>query len=346
MTAPEIQVADHSAKQKLGTLEIGRGLAALAVVAHHAGLSSDAFTSSNYGSMFSFGIYGVDFFFVLSGFIIYHIHQNDPREVGAARRFLSKRIRRIYTPYLPIALALIAAYLLFPGLSQGDRSWGWFTSVTLMPSNSPPALSVAWTLTFEMVFYLFFLSFFVTRYFWQIVLAWVVLVLGVAVFDLHDTISNPILRTVLNPLILEFVAGMVAAHLFGRISPARWWVPLCIGILGIAVFALLHDPHRVVLGIALAPLVLGLALFEQRYSFKISNSWALIGASSYAVYLIHNPLQSIIARLFQAYNNWSLTFAACVLISLAAGVFYHLIYERPMLRTLSQKQGDRVPSSI
>tara|TARA_B110000211_G_scaffold63340_1_gene72573 strand:- start:317 stop:877 length:561 start_codon:yes stop_codon:yes gene_type:complete len=186
----------------------------------------------------------------------------------------------------------------------------------------------------------------VTRYFWQIVLAWVFLVLGVAVFDLHDTISNPIVRTVLHPLILEFVAGMVAAHLFGRISPTRWWVPLCIGILGIVVFAFVHDLHRVVLGMALAPFVLGLALFEQRYSFKISNSWALLGASSYAVYLIHNPLQSIIARFFQAYDNWSLTFAACVLISLAAGVLYHLIYERPMLRTLSQKQGERVPSSI
>jgi exopolysaccharide production protein ExoZ len=329
-------------KQKLGTLEVGRGLAALAVVAQHAGLSGDAFTSSNQGSMFSFGIYGVDFFFVLSGFIIYHIHQNDPREVGAARRFLSKRIRRIYTPYLPITLALIAAYLLLPSLSSG----GWFTSVTLMPSNYPPALSVAWTLTFEMVFYLFFLSFFVTRYFWKIVLAWVILVLGMAVFDLHDTISYPIVMTVLHPLILEFVAGMVAAHLFGRISPTRWWVPLCIGILGIVVFALLHDPHRTVLGIALAPIVLGMALLEQRYTFRISNSWALLGASSYAVYLIHNPLQSIIARLFQAYDNWSLTFAACVLISLAAGVFYHLIYERPMLRTLSRKQGARAPSSI
>ena len=296
--------------------------------------------------MFDFGIYGVDYFFVLSGFIIYHIHQNDPREYGAARRFLSKRIRRIFTPYLPIAFALIAAYLLYPGLSEGDRSWGWFTSLTLLPSNSPPALSVAWTLTFEMVFYLFFLSFFVTRYFWHIVFAWVMLVLGAIFFEVNDAISNPLVRTVLHPLILEFVAGMVAAHMFGRVSPTQWWAPLCLGLLGVAAFAFLHDPHRAVLGIALAPFVLGLALFEQRYSFKISNSWALLGASSYAVYLIHNPLQSIIARLFQAYDIWSLTFAACVLIGLAAGISYHLIYERPMLRTLSKKQSARVPSSI
>jgi exopolysaccharide production protein ExoZ len=346
MTSPKTQVTAYSAKPKLGTLEVGRGLAALAVVAHHASVASDAFTSSNHASMFGFGLYGVDFFFVLSGFIIYHIHQNDPREYGAARSFLSKRIRRIYTPYLPLTFVLIAAYLLFPSLSQGDQSWGWFTSLTLMPSDAPPALSVAWTLTFEMVFYLFFLSFFVTRYFWHIVCAWVALVLSAAVFNVNDTLSNPLVRTVLDPLILEFVAGMVAAYLFGKTSPARWWVPLCMGLLGVVVFALLHDPHRAVLGITLAPMVLGLALFEQRYSFRISNSWALLGASSYAVYLIHNPLQSIIARFFQAYDVWSLTFAACVLISLAAGVFYHLIYERPMLRILSRKQSARVPSSI
>ena len=346
MIAPETQIADYFAKRKLGTLEVGRGLAALAVVAHHASLSSDAFTSSDYARMFDFGIYGVDFFFVLSGFIIYHIHQNDPREFRAARHFLSKRIRRIYTPYLPITFALIATYLLFPGLSQGDRPWGWFTSLTLMPSSSPPALSVAWTLTFEMVFYLFFLLFFVTRYFWHIVFAWVILVFGAALFGVNDPISNPLMRTVFDPLILEFVAGMVAAHLFGRISPTRWWVPLCIGIWGIVAFALLHDSHRVVLGISLAPLALGFALLEQRYSFKISNSWALLGASSYAVYLIHNPLQSVIARLFQAYDIWFLTFPACVLISLAAGVFYHLIYERPLLRILSEKQSAKTPLSI
>lgn len=69
--------------------------------------------------MFGFGLYGVDFFFVLSGFIIYHIHQNDPREYGAARSFLSKRIRRIYTPYMPITFVLIAAYLFFPVFLRG-----------------------------------------------------------------------------------------------------------------------------------------------------------------------------------------------------------------------------------
>ena len=342
MSSTKIQSADSSEKRKLGTLEVGRGLAALAVVAHHASLSSDAFTHSDYSRFFDFGIYGVDFFFVLSGFIIYYIHQNDTREYSSARRFFSKRIRRIYTPYLPITLALIAAYYLFPSLSQGERSWGLFTSLTLLPSYSPPALSVAWTLTFEMLFYLFFLSFYMTRYFWHIVLIWVILVVGATAFDVSSTISNPLMNTVLHPLILEFVAGMVAAYMFGKVSPSRWWVPLILGFLGVVAFVLIPTPHRAVLGIALAPIVLCLALVEFRYSFGTPNFLVLLGGASYAVYLIHNPLQSIIARLFKPYDIWALTFVMCILISLTAGILYHLIYERPMLRRLSRPRRKTV----
>jgi len=146
MTEPAVDesvAAVHPAKRKLGTLEVGRGVAALSVVMHHASLASDAFTAPNYASMFSWGIYGVDFFFVLSGFIIYHVSQKGPKQLDAALRFLTKRLRRIYVPYLPITIVLISAYLVLPDFSQGNRDWGLFTSLTLLPSNAPPALSVA-----------------------------------------------------------------------------------------------------------------------------------------------------------------------------------------------------------
>ena len=229
MMTPMVDSAVGPTQRKLGMLEVGRGLAALAVVAHHASLSSDAFTLSHNAKLFSWGIYGVDFFFVLSGFIIYHIHQNDPRQFGAARRFLTKRIRRIYVPYLPITVILISAYLFFPSLSQGSRDWGWFTSLTLMPSDSPPALSVAWTLTFEIIFYLFFLSFFATRFFSHLILGWVLLVAVAAGSEWNYALSNPLISTLLDPLILEFAAGMAAAYLFGKLQSVQWCAPLILG---------------------------------------------------------------------------------------------------------------------
>lgn len=102
-------------------------------------------------------------------------------------------------------------------------------------------------------------------------------------------------------------------------------------------FALLPDPHRAVLGVALAPVVLGLAMAENRFRIKIPKIWMLIGAASYSIYLIHNPLQSLVARVLQGEGNWFLTFTACCVASVSAGIVYHLIYERPMLRFLSRK---------
>lgn len=63
----------------------------------------------------------------------------------------------------------------------------------------------------------------------------------------------------------------------------------------------------------------------------------LLGAASYAIYLVHGPLQSLVARLLQGADHWGLTFAACCVASLAAGLAYHVGYERPVLRRLARR---------
>ena len=75
------------AKQIINSLQVFRGMAALAVVAHHAALSTDAFVQSmpeGWQRLFDLGALGVDFFFVLSGFIIMHAHRG---EVGNPYKF-------------------------------------------------------------------------------------------------------------------------------------------------------------------------------------------------------------------------------------------------------------------
>lgn len=179
MSAADGMIAGSQHTGRLSSLELGRGIAALAVVAHHAGQASSAFTTQSHRGWFADGALGVDFFFVLSGFIIYHVHSRDARTANMARRYFGKRLRRIYVPYLPITLALIAAYALLPGISEGNRDWSIFTSLTLLPSGGPPALSVAWTLVFEMTFYIVFLTFYLTCHFWMLVWLWVFATIGI-----------------------------------------------------------------------------------------------------------------------------------------------------------------------
>lgn len=330
-----------SDQAKLGSLELGRGLAALAVVAHHAGQASDAFTSQKFGHWFDDGALGVDFFFVLSGFIIYHAHHRDPKSLSAAQRFLGKRLRRIYVPYLPITLALIAAYAFFPGMPQGNRDWSLFTSITLMPSGSPPALSVAWTLVFEMIFYIFFLLFFFTRHFWWLVSMWVTTTVIFALTGLADKFDIALISVMFHPLTLEFVAGMIMAALFSRLPSTAWATPTATGLSLAAVYFTAPKVDRVFFGMALAPLVLGLALAEARFRYRVPAPALLCGAASYAIYLVHNPLQSLVARVFRGLDIWPLTFAACCVAGVAVGVAYHALFERPALQLLTRRSASR-----
>jgi peptidoglycan/LPS O-acetylase OafA/YrhL len=135
-------------RRTIFVLQAGRAVAALAVVFYHANLSVNAIVNRvppAIDAVLSRGYLGVDFFFVLSGFIIYWTTVGEARSAGVAKKFAWRRLVRIFVPYWPIGLAMAFAYLAFPGLSQGVRGddWSWVSTLTLLPSGRPPALSVA-----------------------------------------------------------------------------------------------------------------------------------------------------------------------------------------------------------
>jgi peptidoglycan/LPS O-acetylase OafA/YrhL len=241
---------------------------------------------------------------------------------------------------------LIAAYTLLPGLSQGNRDWGLFTSLTLLPSSSHPVLSLAWTLVFEMLFYIFFLVFYLTRHFWAVVSIWVSATVANAFLGLTDHIDSAMMQMLFNPLILEFVAGMIAALLYARLSPKIWAAPTLIGLSLASAYFIFDGGHRVLFGLSLAPLVLGLALAETHFRFRIPSVMLLLGGASYAIYLIHNPLQSLVARVVGDVENWLFTFAACVVAGVFVGIAYHLGFERPVLRWAGRRKSPHAQVTV
>ena len=172
---------------------------------------------------------------------------NDARTGQAAAKYIGKRLRRIYIPYLPLSFGMILLYLSFPSVSVGDRNyWGVLTSITLFPTDRPPALAVAGTL----MFYTIFIASYFTKRFIIFVLIWVVAIFGA--WSIGWTTEFPVLRIFLSQLNLEFVAGMASAYAYNRIS-VRWY-PVLIGasLAGTAAYFLAFklEPNHVCFGIS------------------------------------------------------------------------------------------------
>jgi peptidoglycan/LPS O-acetylase OafA/YrhL len=129
-------------------------MAAVAVVLHHAGELLSAPVFGGYvpmHGMFRFGHPGVDFFFVLSGFIISTVHSRDIGRPRALLPYAVKRLTRIYPIYwFATALAIALSGLGLPGdpaLTVGSLAPGkLLASLLLLPQHSPPLVNVAWTL--------------------------------------------------------------------------------------------------------------------------------------------------------------------------------------------------------
>ena len=64
--------------------------------------------------LFDFGHAGVEFFFVLSGFIILHIHWKDLGHPSRFSSFAGKRFLRIYPMYWLVLAAIIPVYFFSP----------------------------------------------------------------------------------------------------------------------------------------------------------------------------------------------------------------------------------------
>ena len=100
-------------------------------------------------------------------------------------------------------------YAYFPAFSNGSREISLITSLTLYPQGNP-ALSVAWTLTFELCFYLFFSISFYSRKIWNyFVVLWsfLILIFNYSALDSLSINQYPLFKVFFSTYNIEFILG-------------------------------------------------------------------------------------------------------------------------------------------
>lgn len=290
---------------------------------------------------------GVDVFFVISGFVIFAVSRKIDWSQGAqaaAFDFAFRRAARIYPVYW--FCFLISVTLIVTGAAQAVGSaWtldNWRANALLLSIHNKQ-VPVAWTLAYEMYFYACFSAvlLFGPRFHLHALNLWVAgSVVAVALnyaLPSGTAVGSWRMAVWSNPLVLEFVMGMVAAALIGRGYRRGAWPAL---IAAVPLFVLGHlagESHRAVtFGPGAALIVYGLASLELQARLVDLRYVAWLGDASYSLYL-WQEIPLYFTRFVFDQMGWRQVLggvpallamiAACILVALLS---YRFI-ERPIL---------------
>jgi len=346
---------------KLNNIQLLRAFAAVAVVIFHTGFA--------FPYMRPFGSFGVDVFFVISGYIMARIL--DPDSDSTSDFFFRRRVLRIVPPYWFFTLLLFLAALRVPQLMGATRATlgDLLKSLFFIPFSKvngliQPLLFIGWSLNYEMFFYLSLaigLLISARRAVWFG--AGLVLATMLACMPFAD--ANIPARFYSRDIVMEFLLGILSYYLCRsipdttarRLRGLALFVAIACALLLIALQGVLPQLARnfygyrtLSLGIPSFLLVTSAAVLSQA-DWDTRLSWlVLVGDASYILYLIHPYCEYSLDRVFAVHHHWLKRETATgafigVSFSILAAVLIHLYAERPTVRFLNRNFGGKRKST-
>jgi exopolysaccharide production protein ExoZ len=333
----------------LKSLQVGRALAATAVAAFHLSLMMG---EARYGGDAAFAQYtkhgylGVDFFFVLSGFIIIFAHGREIGHREAWRNYARRRFVRLFPVYWIYTAVFSALVLLGFGTAAAlpTNPLDILTSISLVRfSAATPPLPVAWTLFHELAFYaLFGLLIYNVRAGIAAFAIWALLCVmffhhpgdvDVGPFNVYTAASN-----------LYFLLGMGAYVLFRRGGTGVWETSVGAGVALAAAMAwnVNYDVARFILVCGFALALAGVSKLELSGTFKFPRWAVYVGDASYSIYLLHESLSGLMLKVliksgfYNSFGSGATYFVVLVLV-VPLGCLAYAAVEKPLLGALRRK---------
>lgn len=333
-------------KRKIHSIQFLRFIAASLVVLFHAHLAiSNRLNPSPADDyelyLFGFGAVGVHIFFVISGYIMV-LTNSQPGKSFDAPRFFKKRIIRIY----PIYWLLAALYVLVNSIIGDGYDFSFYeliAALLLIPGNAPLIIGPAWTLSFEMYFYLIFGVAMLIGLLRGIFLLSAFFFLMIVFGMVAGPFQQP-LEMLTSSLLIEFLFGAWIAYFTINWKLPRW-LGMCatissLGLFGAGIAIGFESlPSVIIWGIPSAFLILGVVVMEQYHMPQFVKNLSPLGDSSYTLYLGHIL---IITLLIAASKTAGLSFIPILvmtviftIIAICLSHWFHLKIEAPMTRVLT-----------
>jgi len=351
-----------------------RGVAAIWVILYHYGITPlDTLGLDHILPFVRYGYAGVDLFFLLSGFIMTHVHGRDTASLAPrpVLHFLSLRIARIYPVHIATLVALVPIVVLGtlagspPHHPEDFRLNDFIYNVLLVQSwgvaddihwNFP-----AWSVSCEWLAYLLFpfLALLLRRLatgrraaLWLGLEAVAFAVAYVFYFDRGLDLRFDVggfAHLAIARIGFEFTAGALAYRLLELTDLRHWrWSAIAACTLAAAVvFA--RTPARDLLLVMCAASAIIAAAFEETLVARLLSAAPLVwlGEISYSLYMVHAPVRMtlgrvvgvVIARTDSPLVGWSMAALLCA-ATIVAGAVVNATIEVPARRWLLRRIAD------
>lgn len=324
---------DSPYNRNISVLDSLRAFAALSVCVFHFVCTTTDFIHTDWmRNIFSFGKYGVQTFFVISGFVIPWSMYHAGFKIRNFFSFFLKRISRLEPPYLAsLALVLLLIYLRNRFYSSGND---------MIPvSGSQIALHfgylipffedykwlnvVYWTLAVEFQYYLFIALLFLPLINSKLLVR-VIIYIGIIILSFLS--NNEIL---LYWLPVFFLGILLFLKMTSLISNIEYWI---VNVLAV-IFCFYYYPPVLVI-FAIIPVVC--VLYFKNLKVIFLNE---IGKFSYSLYLTHTIIGATVVNVLSHYCNSSVSKALVVflglVISLCSAWLLYIVIEKPSKRLSS-----------
>ncbi len=345
-----------------------RAVAALSVLIYHFSIQFNAAGGSNnhwfYYLFNQIGYAGVDFFFVISGYIMWVTTQEKQNKLPALN-FAYKRATRIFFGYWPYFLLAVIIITFFPSLiSSNTNLTGSFFLTEL--ETSKLLIQVAWTLQYELYFYgLFTMLLFIDKK--HVLKAIGSLVFLILVYQFYIQLqpnenllkpNSDLFNFMFSPFCLQFFTGCLLGHYFQtkRLNhlPLILLTGLAIlisaiylqeSVLYTSLISINHLNLRVVIFGSSAVLLLAVIIeCEMRGRILLKKISTVLGGASYSIYLSHTLVISLVFVL--GWQNWMLLNSESpglwIFLLMILTVFYSIMHykwiEQPLM-SIARKLG-------
>ncbi len=308
---PKVEPLITISRHKYRTLDGIRGVAALMIVLRHTG--------DYFGGFFFIESYlAVDLFFVLSGFVIAEAYNKRLTGGLSSIEFMRIRLIRLYPLYMlgsVLGIIHVTGIMLFGNHSDNWSAFELATNATLailmLPSPLSPLLypinGPSWSLLFELFSnWVYAISYpLLTTVRLLIVVAFSSIALGICVYKIGNLDAgfywNDFIVGI--PRVLySFGAGLLVQR-FRKNSVLH--IPSWVLIALVFVILCLDPPAQIrpwfdiVAVTILFPAIVYLASASEPNSVLAARCYTLLGAASYAIYVLHVPLSKLIATVFR-----------------------------------------------